>query len=215
MKRADTLSIPALGMEEGKSPEFVRVMAPARPGALEQFNHRYVVEHAPKDFLRTLEIGAGAGEHIIHEDLTPEQERHYHALELDAGRAEQIRTRFPGVQVGTGDCQQRLDFVTGDFDRIIAIRVLEFLPDLPAAVREMRRLCDPHRGVVSVVISRGGECEPMHRPREIFHELHQCFEVVHSHFFPLGIHSVALSLSIGLTMKPKPISQMRLDTMGR
>jgi SAM-dependent methyltransferase len=187
--------------------------------------------------LRTLEIGAGIGGHIPYEKLTPEQERNYHALELRENMASQIRARFPNVQACVGDCQQRLHFVTGDFDRIIAIHVLEHLPNLPAAVREMRRLCDPDRGVASVVIPcEGGlayglarrlsaqrifenrygqpyrwfiEREHINHPGEILRELAECFSVTHCRFFPLGIRSITLNLCIGLTLKPKPLSEIR------
>ena len=40
----------------------------------DRWNHRYVVKHAPAAFTRTLEIGAGLGEHIAWEKLNPKQE---------------------------------------------------------------------------------------------------------------------------------------------
>ena len=234
--------IPPLTPEQQRiSNDFMRhwhEVLPAKYSVMEEFNHNYVVEHAPKNFLRTLEIGAGLGAHIPYEKLSPEQERHYHALELRENMASAIRSRFPKVQACVGDCQERLDFVTGDFDRIIAIHVLEHLPNLPGAVREMRRLCDPERGVVSVVIPcEGGlaytvarkvsaqrifenrygqsyrwfiEREHINRPQEILHELNACFYVTHCSFFPLGIHSIALNLCIGLTLTPKPLSEIRI-----
>ncbi len=73
------------------------------------------------------------------------------ALELREAMAERIRERFPRVQVRVGDVQKRLDFPDGHFDRIVAVHVLEHLPDLPAALRELRRLCAPG-GTLSVVI---------------------------------------------------------------
>ena len=39
---------------------------------VDRFNHGYPVDHAPKEFLRTLEIGAGLGEHLDYEQLTEE-----------------------------------------------------------------------------------------------------------------------------------------------
>ncbi len=50
---------------------------PRKFAAIERFNHGYPVQHAPASFTRTLEIGAGIGEHLHHERLTPEQMRHY------------------------------------------------------------------------------------------------------------------------------------------
>src|SRR5436190_35789 len=97
--------------------------------------------------------GAGLGEHIIHEPLTEEQTRNYHTLELRENMSRAIKIRFPKVQAVTGDCQQRLDqFEAGYFDRILAVHVLEHLPNLPAAIRECYRLCNKEKGVFSVVI---------------------------------------------------------------
>src|ERR1700761_1410513 len=62
-----------------------------RYSLIEKFNHGYVVKHAPKHFITTLEIGAGLGEHLVYESLTPEQRKHYIALELRQNMAEQIK----------------------------------------------------------------------------------------------------------------------------
>jgi SAM-dependent methyltransferase len=204
---------------------------PKRYGVVDDFNHRYVVNHAPVAFERTLEIGAGIGGHLPYENLTPAQEREYHALELRENMAEEIRKRFPKIQACVGDCQQRLDFRDGYFHRILAIHVLEHLPNLPAAIAEMHRLCSPARGAFSVVIPcEGGlaytlarrisaqrifekrykqsyrwfiEREHINRPGEIIGELAKYFEVVHRRFFPLGVPIVAANLCIGLTLRPK------------
>ena len=131
---------------------------PRRFGRIERFNHGYVVRHAPADFRRTLEIGAGLGEHLEHERLTPEQAREYYAVELRPNMTEALAARFPNIHAITGDCQQRLDFADGFFDRILAVHVLEHLPNLPAAIREMHRLCQRPGGrqrpggVFSIVI---------------------------------------------------------------
>lgn len=227
--------IPPLSPEQQRiSDDFMRhwhEVLPSRYGLVDDFNHGYVVKHAPKDFLRTLEIGAGIGGHLPYEKLSPEQEANYHALELRENMAAKIRERFPRVQAVVGDCQGHLDFVDGDFDRIIAVHVLEHLPNLPAAIREMHRLCDKERGVVSVVIPcEGGlayslarrisaqrifekrygqsyrwfiEREHINRPREILRELDACFEVTHCSHFPLGLKSIELNLCIGLTLRPR------------
>jgi len=36
----------------------------SRHGIVDEFNHNYVVKTAPPGFVRTLEIGAGNGEHL-------------------------------------------------------------------------------------------------------------------------------------------------------
>ncbi len=205
---------------------------PQKFGVIDRFNHRYPVRTAPADFSRTLEIGAGIGEHLKYEQLTPEQEANYHALELRPNMSAEIRRRFPRVQTITGDCQQRIDFADGYFDRILAIHVLEHLPNLPATVRELYRLCDKERGILSVVIPcEGGlayslarkvsaqrifekrynqpyrwfiEREHVNRPHEILGELRPYFRVTRRKFFPLPVPAVFCNLVIGLTLTPRP-----------
>ncbi len=204
---------------------------PRKFGIIDRFNHRYPVRTAPAQFTRTLEIGAGIGEHLCYEQLTGEQKRNYHALELRENMSQEIRKRFPEVQTITGDCQQRLPFADGYFDRVLAIHVLEHLPNLPAAVRELHRVCDRTHGVFSVVIPcEGGlayglarrisaqriferrykqpykwfiEREHINRPGEILEELRPYFETTQRSFFPLRIPAVWCNLVIGLTFRPR------------
>lgn len=203
---------------------------PRRFGIIERFNHSYAVDNAPAKFRRTLEIGAGRGEHLAHEKLTPQQRREYYALELRANMCAAIRERFPEVRAIQGDCQQRLDFPDGFFDRVLAVHVLEHLPNLPAAVAEARRVC-ARDGVFSVVIPCEGsmayglarrisaqrifekryrqpyrwfiEREHLNRPHEIFAELRKYFEVSSSRYFPFPVPLEFCNLVIGLTCAPK------------
>lgn len=204
---------------------------PRKYGVIDNFNHGYPVCHAPDKFRSTLEIGAGLGEHLCYEKLTEEQKRNYVALELREKMAARIRERFPMIQTSVGDCQERLDFPDGSFDRVLAIHVLEHLPNLPAALREVHRLCHPERGVFSVVIPcEGGlaytfarrvsaqrifekryrqpydwfiQREHINVPSEIFRELEPYFEIVDRAFFPLRIPAVFCNLCIGLTLRPR------------
>jgi SAM-dependent methyltransferase len=205
---------------------------PTRYGMVERFNHGYPVRHAPRKFLATLEVGAGLGEHLAYERLSPSQSCHYVALELRSNMAQRIQERYPDIRTHIGDCQQHLEFSDGFFDRILAIHVLEHLPNLPAAIREMYRLCHKERGVLSVVIPcEGGwayslarrisaqrifekrygqpyswfiEREHLNLPHEILRELEACFRVTHRTFFPLYLPSVLLNLCIGITLRPLP-----------
>src|SRR5262245_63716040 len=68
---------------------------PKNFGIIDRFNHNYPVRKSPAGFLRTLEIGAGIGEHLEYEKLTEQQEREYHALELRENMSQEIRKRFP------------------------------------------------------------------------------------------------------------------------
>lgn len=205
---------------------------PQRFGFVDRFNHNYSPKHSPQNFLRTLEIGAGLGEHLDYEKLTPEQESNYYAVELREQMVATIHSRFPRVHAVMGDCQDRLDFPAGYFDRILAVHVLEHLPDLPRAIAEMHRLCDPKKGIFSVVIPCEGsvpyslarrvagqraferrykqsyrwyiEREHINLPPEILAELKPYFDVVHRTFFPFPfLPHHAFNLIIGLTLRPR------------
>jgi SAM-dependent methyltransferase len=196
-------------------------------GFVETFNHRYPLKSSKKD-IRTLEIGAGIGAHIAYEDISRQE---YHANELRPELCRQIQELFPGVTAIAGDCQLGLPYEAGYFDRILAIHVLEHLPNLPAALREIRRVISDY-GVFSVVIPcEGGlatyiarnlsakphfekkypgqkyswfiKSEHINMPDEIFEELGIFFEIKHSHYYPLLIPSIDLNLFIGVTLIPK------------
>jgi len=198
---------------------------------IEKFNHGYVIKHSPKEFLRTLEIGAGLGEHLSRENLSTPQKQNYVALEYREKMAAKIQERHPLVTTFVGDCQNPLPYEDNHFDRILAIHVLEHLPNLPAAIKEMYRLCNKERGYFSVVIPcEGGlaytlarrisaqriferiykqpykwliEREHINKPNEIFSELAPYFEICHRRYFPLILPVVNFNLCIGITLKPR------------
>jgi SAM-dependent methyltransferase len=230
---------PPLTAEQARiNDEFLKLwheVLPKRYGVVERFNHGFPVRHSTPGFRTTLEIGAGLGEHIRHERLTAAQEAGYHALELREGMAAEIRTKFPGIHTIVGDCQKRLDFPDGHFDRVIAVHVLEHLPDLPACIREARRLLNPDRGVFLVVIPTEGspayslartlsaarvyrkrfggdyswipKREHINLPAEILEELKPYFAVEVRRFFPFPfLPATACNLCIGLALKPRPVA---------
>ncbi len=198
---------------------------------IEKFNHQYAVSHAPKNFLTTLEIGAGLGEHFKYEKLSNEQKRNYVAVELRENMAQQIREAHPEIQTIVGDCQEVLPYLADFFDRILAIHVLEHLPNLPSAIKEMYRLVNKTSGVFSVVIPcEGGfayslarkisaqrfyekrykqpykyfiEREHINLPHEIFAELDPYFEIITQQYFPLFVPLVDCNLCIGITFRPR------------
>lgn len=194
------------------------------------FNHGYVIRNTPNNFLTTLDIGAGIGSHYAQEKLSFDQRKNYVALELRDALAQQIQQEHPEIQVINGDCQQKLPFNDGYFDRILAIHILEHLPNLPAALKEIYRLCNKEKGVFSIVIPcEGGllysiirkitaqrifekryqqpykwyiEREHLNYPHEIFEELKPFFRIKHKTFFPAILPSIDCNLFIGMTLEP-------------
>ena len=186
-----------------------------------RFNHEYAARSARPG--RTLDIGAGLGEHLHYEDLSSQE---YHAVELREDMAKAITRDFPSVVTVVADCQQRLPYDDATFDRALAIHVLEHLPNLPAALSEIRRLLRPG-GVLSVVIPcEGGvgyalgrrvttqrafekryktsykwhiESDHVNQAREIIGELHRQFEIADATYFPTRLPLVDLNLLVGLT----------------
>ena len=195
------------------------------------FNQTYPVKYAPPVFLTTLEIGAGLGEHLRYEKLSEEQKKNYWALDIRPNMIEELNRRELGVKGLVGDCQKKMNFPDGYFDRILGIHVLEHLPDLPAAMREIWRLCKKTDGIFSFVIPCEGspayllarrlsaqrifekryrqsyqwfiEREHINKPDEILAEIRPYFEIAHCSYFPLGIRLAACNLCIGLTCKPR------------
>ena len=51
-------------------------------GIVDKFNHNSVVKSMPKNFLKTLEIGAGIGEHLNYEKLNDNQKKNYYAMDI-------------------------------------------------------------------------------------------------------------------------------------
>lgn len=197
---------------------------PKRFGLIEKFNHSYALRSSSPQVRRTLEIGAGCGAHLCFEDLTKQE---YVALELRSELAEILHISHPAAHVVVGDCQGEIGFPDGYFDRVLAIHVLEHLPNLPAALDEIYRLLSP-TGLLSIVIPcEGGlayslarnvsarpifekryrqsydwfvACEHINRPSEIISELLGSFQIIHRTYFPLMIPIVGLNLVIGLTL---------------
>lgn len=191
-------------------------------GAVAKFNHTYPLRSA-RAGIRTLEIGAGLGEHLEFEDAS---EQEYVALELRPEMADVIVAQHPQAQTHVGDVEAGLDLPDGSFDRAIAIHVLEHLPNLPAALDEIRRVLRPG-GIFEVVIPcEGGfgyglgrrltsqrkferrygvdyepyiKLEHVNEPHEILPELAARFAISRRRFWPLRVPSVHVNLCIGVT----------------
>jgi SAM-dependent methyltransferase len=195
-------------------------------GFVERFNHGYPLRTF-KAGQKTLEIGTGIGAHLNWEDYRAQE---YHCNELREALCERIKENYPGVRAEPGDCQKRLPYEDGYFDRVLAIHVLEHLPNLPAALKEIRRVVKDD-GVFSVVIPCEGslatriarnisarphfeklygesydwfiQSEHINLPGEILEELEPYFQAFHRRFYPILLPILYFNLFIGLTLKPK------------
>jgi SAM-dependent methyltransferase len=202
---------------------------PKRYGAIERFNHGFPARNRPaRSPSRTLEIGAGRGEHLRHEDLAGQE---YHCVELKEGLAQEITSAFPNVAVKIADCQANLPYPDAHFDRVNAIHVLEHLPNLPAALDQVHRvLRDDGRFVVVIPcdpgalyrVARWVSAERMFRkryrqsydwyirqdhvntPGEILDELAARFMTEKRSFFPFLLPFINLNLCIGLVLRKRP-----------
>jgi SAM-dependent methyltransferase len=214
-------------------------ISPNRYGIIEMFNQKYPLRHwnnyhnsdsAHRERCTTLEVGAGLGEHIRYEDLTRQD---YFAVELRENMAAVIREKFPTVNACVGDIQSKTPFEDAQFDRVLAIHVLEHLPNLPQALSEIHRLLK-NDGVFSIVIPcEGGfahrfarmistkrifdkrfkeyhvdynwlmRTEHINLPGEIIDELKKFFVIDKKTFFPVPIPFTFCNLCIGIDLRKR------------
>jgi ubiquinone/menaquinone biosynthesis C-methylase UbiE len=223
-KQLRDLSTEQLEIRDDYMAYFYEHVYTARFGALQKFNHTYAARTAGPS-LRTLDVGAGLGEHLEFEDG---RQGDYVALELRPEMAAQLQRKYPYVTTVNGNVEQGLQLEAGRFDRVLAIHVLEHLPNLPAALDELRRVLAP-RGVLSVVLPcEGGiayslgrrlttqrvfekrygvsfdwciQSEHVNTLREVVHELDRRFTREHSSWFPCKLPSVHLNICAGFTYR--------------
>lgn len=205
---------------------------PQRYSIVERFNHGFPVAVSDFPFVSTLEIGAGLGEHLRHEHLSAEQLRNYTAVDLRENMIAALKAAFPQIRALQADAQQRMDVPDGSIDRVLAIHVLEHLPNLPAAVDELYRVCAKPSGRLIVVIPcEGGMAyslarkisaerfyrrrfggsykwlysrEHINLPNEVIDELRRRFAVERRRYFPLPwLPAATANLCIGLRLVPR------------
>ena len=196
-------------------------------GILERFNQGFVSRLPIQPGIKTLEVGAGLGEHLHYEDLKIQD---YYCLEYREEFCTEIRKIFPAEKVICGDIEKKQPWPDSSFDRIIAIHILEHLKNLPAALFEIKRLLRPG-GILDIVIPCDGELAysiarkisaervfrknfkmdytPIIRNEHVsqYKELRQCilkyFELEKSSMFPFPIPVAAINLVEGLRLRPR------------
>ncbi len=204
---------------------------PKKFGAVEIFNQNYPAKAFKKDqkrkkFWKTLEIGGGIGSHIPFENMEVQS---YAILELRKNLVKTLKEKYPRVNAIVGDCQE-IYAEKGCFDRVIAIHVLEHLPNLPEAVKQMHRVLT-RGGVAHIVIPCEGslaytvcrkisaerlfhrlyhmdykwfiQSEHINLPYEIIEEIEKYFVIKHKRYFPIPIPLQFCNIAIGMTLYPK------------
>lgn len=199
-------------------------------GIVDKFNHNVVVNSKPVHFLKTLEIGAGLGEHLNYEKLNENQLKNYYAFDIRKNLLKVLSKEQPMVNTILGDCQKKISFENNFFDRVIAIHILEHLPNLPKAIDEVARVIKKE-GLFQIVIPCEGslatyiarqisakrifekkyktsydwfiKSEHVNLPDEIITELKKKFFIVKETYFPIPISVKFCNLCIGINLKLK------------
>jgi ubiquinone/menaquinone biosynthesis C-methylase UbiE len=90
---------------------------------------------------RVLDVGCGNGLHLG--ELARRAHRgEVYGMDLSPGMLQAARSRDPSASLLVGDAQ-RLPFVDGSFDRVLAMHMLYHVPDRDLALSEIRRSLRP------------------------------------------------------------------------
>jgi SAM-dependent methyltransferase len=95
--------------------------------------------------MRVLDLGCGVG-HLL-AWLTRHAPARYHGVDLSVNSARAARSRASAIEVSVGDAG-RLPFREGSFDRVVCNGSAHHLPDVRAALGEIRRVLRPGGRVV-------------------------------------------------------------------
>jgi SAM-dependent methyltransferase len=194
---------------------------------VERFNHGWTSKLPHKAGSRTLEIGAGLGGHLPYENLADQD---YFCLEMRPAFCERLAQRIRPDHVLCADIQKSLPLPDAQFDRIIAIHVLEHLTHLPDAITEVKRLLKPD-GVFDVVLpTQGGlayrlasmisgeryfrktfkmDYQPIFKTEhvndfpEIISVLDETFRIEKYQYFPLFIPLYHINICVGFRLRFK------------
>ena len=141
-----------------------------------------------------------------------------------------ISKEHPMVNTILGDCEKKINFENNFFDRVIAIHILEHLPNLPFAINEVSRVLKSS-GLFQIVIPCEGsmaytlarkisakrifekkyktsydwyiKTEHVNLPDEIIIELKKKFAIIKETYFPIPISIQFCNLCIALDLKLK------------
>ena len=83
---------------------------PNKYGIADRWSHSYPAKNRPAQFLRTLEIGAGLGEHLKYETLTPSRSEITWRWNTGPTWPSACAKACPKIQICLGDCQDAAGF---------------------------------------------------------------------------------------------------------
>jgi ubiquinone/menaquinone biosynthesis C-methylase UbiE len=207
---------------------------PQRFSFVTEFNVRFLSRLPRRSKAETvLEIGPG-WESTVRELLRPDDT--YYCCDDDARVCAELRRKLPEPWVLCGDVQQLIPMVDASVDRVVALHVLEHLPDLPAALAEIRRVLKPE-GCLDVVIPCEGSllysvgrelssarlfrkrfgkgfraimrAEHVNRASEIVRALVQGWSFSHHDYFPFPQATLGVRWNLLAGFRVRPISVAR------
>ena len=108
---------------------------------------------------KVLEIGCGGGA-MTRAIKRYRPDLQVHGLDLSVSALSVAKHAHGGVSYGSGDAH-RLPIVTGSYDAVVMLDVLEHLPDPQSALKEVHRILTPH-GVFHLNCPLEGDIRNLH-----------------------------------------------------
>jgi len=209
-------------------------LLPNKYGVVEKFNQGWVAKlPLPTQKIKTLEIGAGLGEHASWEDLSNQD---YYHLDYRKEFTDLLAKKFGDSQSILADIQEKVDLPAESYDRIVALHVLEHLPSLVKAVVEIVRLLKKDGFFDVVIPCEGGlaygiarkisaqryfekrfkmdyipivKTEHVNMGYEIVRLLELFFNFETSSFFPLKVPVFTMNLCYGMRLRRRSEAELR------
>lgn len=221
-------SVPVLTPEQQMAREGFMLgwheILPKKYALVEDFNHSWISKLPIKRNSKSLEVGAGIGEHFFWENHNIQT---YYQLDYREEFCRLIRENTKSDLVFCDDIQNKTQFEDSSFDRVLSVHVLEHLPNLPAALMEIKRILKDDGFFDVVIPCEGGlaysiarkisaqryfektfkmdylpivKSEHINTFPEIMDELKMYYKVERSSFFPLKVPFYPVNLCTAMRL---------------